>query len=81
MQFMPDNLEEVGMDADNDGLKDPNDIHDAALAAGYLPVRGGRDLTVAEDSGTPISPTTTVELVRPGRVQRHQRLRPAEPDA
>ncbi|PZM93517.1 MAG: murein transglycosylase [Actinobacteria bacterium] len=49
MQFLPTTWREVGVDADNDGRKDPNNIHDAALAAGYYLCRGDRDLTVAED--------------------------------
>ena len=49
MQFLPSTWREVGADADNDGRKDPNNIHDAALAAGYYLCRHGRDLTVPED--------------------------------
>jgi hypothetical protein len=45
MQFLPATWEQYKADADGDGVADPNDINDAALAAaGYL-CAGGRDLS------------------------------------
>ncbi|MEV1287118.1 lytic murein transglycosylase [Micromonospora sp. NPDC049679] len=49
MQFIPTTWREIGADADNNGVKDPNNIHDAALAAGNYLCKQGRDLTVAQD--------------------------------
>jgi membrane-bound lytic murein transglycosylase B len=44
MQFIPSTWRTAGRDGDGDGVKNPNDIDDAALAsAGYL-CHGGRDL-------------------------------------
>lgn len=48
MQFIPTTWEAWAADGDGDGVRDPNDLDDAALAAaGYL-CAGGRDLTTAE---------------------------------
>jgi hypothetical protein len=49
MQFIPSTWREIGADADNDGVKDPNNLHDAALAAGNYLCKQGRNLTVAQD--------------------------------
>ncbi|NLU77162.1 transglycosylase SLT domain-containing protein [Micromonospora sp. HNM0581] len=49
MQFIPTTWEEIGADADNDGRKDPHNIHDAALAAGRYLCKGGRNLTIPGD--------------------------------
>ncbi|MFI7603867.1 lytic transglycosylase domain-containing protein [Micromonospora sp. NPDC049366] len=49
MQFIPTTWAEVGVDADNDGVKDPHDLDDAALAAGNYLCRNGRNLSIAED--------------------------------
>ncbi|MFF0720379.1 lytic murein transglycosylase [Micromonospora sp. NPDC003816] len=49
MQFIPTTWEENGADADGDGIKDPHNIHDAALAAGMYLCKGGRNLTVPGD--------------------------------
>jgi hypothetical protein len=49
MQFIPSTWRESGVDADGDGVKNPHDIDDAALAAGNYLCKGGRNLTVAED--------------------------------
>ncbi|WBB92885.1 lytic murein transglycosylase [Verrucosispora sp. WMMC514] len=49
MQFIPTTWEEIGADADNDGRKDPHNIHDAALAAGMYLCKGGRNLTIPGD--------------------------------
>ncbi|MGC5029012.1 lytic murein transglycosylase [Micromonospora sp. DT229] len=49
MQFIPTTWQEVGADADNDGRKDPHNIHDAALAAGVYLCRGNRNLTIPGD--------------------------------
>ncbi|WP_245871253.1 lytic murein transglycosylase [Asanoa hainanensis] len=44
MQFIPSTWANAGEDADNDGIKDPHDIDDAALAAANYLCRNGRDL-------------------------------------
>jgi membrane-bound lytic murein transglycosylase B len=48
MQFIPETWSRWGVDANGDGVADPDNIDDAALSAGrYLCERGG-DLTTAE---------------------------------
>jgi membrane-bound lytic murein transglycosylase B len=49
MQFIPSTWRQSGVDADNDGVKNPHDIDDAALAAGNYLCSGGRDLSTAAD--------------------------------
>ncbi|MEU5399357.1 lytic transglycosylase domain-containing protein [Streptomyces sp. NPDC005963] len=49
MQFIPTTWATWGQDANGDGLKDPNNIYDAALAAGRYLCAGSRDLTVKQD--------------------------------
>ncbi|MEV6691768.1 lytic murein transglycosylase [Micromonospora sp. NPDC051196] len=49
MQFIPTTWQEIGADADNDGRKDPHNIHDAALAAGAYLCKGNRNLTIPGD--------------------------------
>ncbi|HYN95393.1 MAG TPA: lytic transglycosylase domain-containing protein, partial [Pilimelia sp.] len=49
MQFIPGTWQTQAVDADNDGIRDPNDIDDAALAAGNYLCRGGRDLAQIGD--------------------------------
>ncbi|WP_428967121.1 lytic transglycosylase domain-containing protein [Micromonospora fluostatini] len=49
MQFIPTTWEEIGADADNDGVKDPHNINDAALAAGRYLCKGSRNLTIPGD--------------------------------
>ncbi|MEU1894710.1 lytic transglycosylase [Streptomyces pristinaespiralis] len=44
MQFIPQTWETWGQDANADGRKDPNNIYDAALAAGRYLCANGRDL-------------------------------------
>jgi hypothetical protein len=44
MQFIPGTWESQAVDADNDGISDPNDVDDAALAAANYLCRGGRNL-------------------------------------
>ena len=45
LQFLPGTWKGAGRDANADGRKDPNNIHDAALAAGGYLCAHGRDLT------------------------------------
>ncbi|WKX69757.1 lytic transglycosylase domain-containing protein [Streptomyces sp. XD-27] len=45
MQFIPSTWENWGKDANGDGERDPNNIYDAALAAGGYLCAGGRDLS------------------------------------
>ncbi|GHJ51203.1 hypothetical protein Nm8I071_05100 [Nonomuraea sp. TT08I-71] len=49
MQFIPGTWQEIGADADNDGVKNPHDIDDAALAAGRYLCKGGRNMTIPGD--------------------------------
>ncbi|MGW1022551.1 lytic transglycosylase domain-containing protein [Streptomyces sp. NPDC002577] len=46
MQFIPSTWESWGADGNGDGKKDPNNIYDAALAAGHYLCAGDRDLSV-----------------------------------
>ncbi|WP_306322259.1 MULTISPECIES: lytic transglycosylase domain-containing protein [unclassified Streptomyces] len=47
MQFIPSTWEWAGRDGNGDGKKDPNNIYDAALAAGHYLCRDNRDLSNA----------------------------------
>jgi hypothetical protein len=47
MQFIPSTWLVYGADADADGVNNPNDVNDAALAAGRLLCAGNRDLSTA----------------------------------
>ncbi|WP_423790994.1 lytic murein transglycosylase [Micromonospora cathayae] len=49
MQFIPTTWKEIGADADNDGVENPHDLDDAALAAGNYLCKGGRNMTVPGD--------------------------------
>ncbi|QFZ76946.1 lytic transglycosylase [Streptomyces fagopyri] len=46
MQFIPSTWAWAGRDGNGDGKKDPNNVYDAALAAGHYLCRSGRDLSV-----------------------------------
>ena len=59
MQFIPSTWTVVGVDADGDGRRDPQDIDDAALAAAVYLCGGGRDLSSTRDSAVPCTATTT----------------------
>ncbi|GGU25694.1 lytic transglycosylase domain-containing protein [Nocardioides albus] len=45
MQFIPSTWSEVGVDADSDGRRDPQDVDDAALAAAVYLCSGSADLS------------------------------------
>lgn len=47
MQFIPSTWAVVGVDADNDGVRDPQDIDDAALATAVYLCSGDDDLSTA----------------------------------
>lgn len=49
MQFIPSTWETWGQDGNGDGREDPNNIYDAALAAGRYLCAGSRDLSLAAD--------------------------------
>ncbi|RDG37376.1 lytic transglycosylase domain-containing protein [Streptomyces corynorhini] len=49
MQFIPSTWRTWGKDGNGDGVKDPNNIFDAALAAAYYLCAGQRDLSIDED--------------------------------
>ncbi|MGW6026107.1 lytic transglycosylase domain-containing protein [Streptomyces sp. NPDC055099] len=49
MQFIPSTWESWGEDGNADGKSDPNNIYDAALAAGNYLCANGRDLSVDAD--------------------------------
>src|SRR5439155_23450334 len=61
MQFLPSTWRGFGVDADGDGVADPNDINDAALAAARLLCNGGRNLSVAADWWTAIARYNAVQ--------------------
>ncbi|HTJ32534.1 MAG TPA: lytic murein transglycosylase [Dactylosporangium sp.] len=48
MQFLPSTWRQYGLDADNDGVSDINDIDDAALTAAAYLCAGDRDLSTLE---------------------------------
>jgi membrane-bound lytic murein transglycosylase B len=49
MQFIPRTWKTFAVDADGDGIANPNDIDDAALAAANYLCSGGRTLSTADD--------------------------------
>ncbi|MGW1467794.1 lytic murein transglycosylase [Streptomyces sp. NPDC002308] len=49
MQFIPSTWATWGQDANGDGRKDPNNVYDAALAAGRYLCAGTRDLSIDTD--------------------------------
>ncbi|MFF2010571.1 lytic murein transglycosylase [Streptomyces sp. NPDC058195] len=49
MQFIPSTWAHWGKDGNGDGRRDPNNVFDAALAAGYYLCAGPRDLSVKAD--------------------------------
>lgn len=49
MQFIPSTWEWAGRDGNDDGRKDPNNVYDAALAAGHYLCRFGWDLSDPSD--------------------------------
>ncbi|MEU1942469.1 lytic transglycosylase domain-containing protein [Streptomyces sp. NPDC020125] len=49
MQFIPSTWANWGRDGNGDGEKDPNNVYDAALAAGNYLCADGRDLSVKAD--------------------------------
>ncbi|MGA5897625.1 lytic transglycosylase domain-containing protein [Streptomyces venetus] len=49
MQFIPSTWAWAGRDGNDDGKKDPNNIYDAALAAGHYLCRGNWDLSDQRD--------------------------------
>ncbi|MEU9142904.1 lytic transglycosylase domain-containing protein [Streptomyces sp. NPDC048349] len=49
MQFIPSTWAAWGQDADGDGRRNPNNVYDAALAAGRYLCAGSRDLGVEAD--------------------------------
>jgi membrane-bound lytic murein transglycosylase B len=49
LQFIPTTWRQDAIDADSDGVSDPNDIDDASLAAGMYLCRDGHDLSKADD--------------------------------
>jgi hypothetical protein len=49
MQFIPSTWEHWGADGNGDGVSDPNNVYDAALAAAHYLCADGRDLAVPAD--------------------------------
>ncbi|MCX5383080.1 lytic transglycosylase domain-containing protein [Streptomyces sp. NBC_00083] len=49
MQFIPSTWASSGRDGNGDGVKDPNNVYDAALAAGFYLCGHGRDVAVKAD--------------------------------
>ena len=54
MQFIPSTWAWAGRDGNGDGVKDPNNIYDAALAAAHYLCRFDRDLSVQSDMNAAI---------------------------
>jgi len=54
MQFIPGTWRSVGVDADGDGEKDPQNINDAATAAGIYLCSGSGDLSDEGDAGAAV---------------------------
>ncbi|WP_369168589.1 lytic transglycosylase domain-containing protein [Streptomyces sp. R28] len=54
MQFIPSTWEWAGRDGNADGKKDPNNVYDAALAAGHYLCRFGWDLSTQADLSSAI---------------------------
>ncbi|MEU0316059.1 lytic murein transglycosylase [Nocardioides sp. NPDC006273] len=54
MQFIPSTWSEVGVDADSDGRRDPQDVDDAALAAAVYLCSGSADLSTAAGQRTAV---------------------------
>jgi hypothetical protein len=48
LQFIPSTWQSYKVDADNNGVADPNDIDDASLTAATYLCQGGRDMSKAE---------------------------------
>ncbi|MEU6441054.1 hypothetical protein [Streptomyces sp. NPDC047046] len=48
MQFIPSTWAGSGRDGNGDGIEDPNNVYDAALAAGYYLCGDGRDLGTSD---------------------------------
>ncbi|MFI6440024.1 lytic murein transglycosylase [Streptomyces sp. NPDC050759] len=49
MQFIPSTWAWAGRDGNGDGVKDPNNVYDASLAAGHYLCRNGWDLSIQGD--------------------------------
>ncbi|MER6356549.1 lytic transglycosylase domain-containing protein [Streptomyces sp. NPDC001634] len=54
MQFIPSTWAWAGRDGNGDGVKDPNNVYDAALAAAHYLCRFDRDLSVQSDMNAAI---------------------------
>ncbi|MGR6969798.1 lytic transglycosylase domain-containing protein [Streptomyces cynarae] len=54
MQFIPSTWAWAGRDGNGDGVKDPNNVYDAALAAAHYLCRADRDLSVQADMNAAI---------------------------
>jgi membrane-bound lytic murein transglycosylase B len=54
MQFIPGTWSNVGVDSDNDGKKNPQDIDDAATAAGIYLCAGSDDLSTDKGAGAAV---------------------------
>jgi hypothetical protein len=54
MQFIPGTWTNVGVDSDNDGKKNPQDIDDAATAAGIYLCAGSGDLSADKGAGAAV---------------------------
>ncbi|MET1061466.1 MAG: lytic murein transglycosylase, partial [Aeromicrobium sp.] len=54
MQFIPGTWKTVGVDSDNDDKKNPQDIDDAATAAGIYLCAGSGDLSTSDDAASAV---------------------------
>jgi len=65
MQFIPQTWASVGADGDGDGVEDPDDIDDAALAAGYYLCASGGVLTDSSARAAQLQRLRGVRSARP----------------
>ena len=71
MQFMPATWQQYGVDADHDGVKDPNDPDDAIFAAArYLKAAGAERGSAPRDLR--LQPCRLVRRLRPRTRRRHR---------
>ena len=65
MQFIPSTWSIVGVDGDGDGVRNPQDINDAALATGVYLCSGYDSLSTPKGRTTRSTGTTTARTTSP----------------
>ena len=81
MQFIPSTWTVVGVDADGDGRRDPQDIDDASLATAVYLCSGTDDLATRRGPAGRRAPLQPQRGVRRPRARHHGRLPPRRPGA